>query len=488
VVRKKRKPKFTQRVSLGLRVSPDLKEKLDAAAEHTGRSQSTEAAVRLERSFDRQDLLSDALTLAFGQELAGLLMMLGHVMGPSGYVTVHQKERSLLPFSLGQWTYDPAAYDQAVQGAMRVLNALRPPGEVPKPAADRGVQIADQMIRAVGGGPIDTIPKLAAPKICELLGSIADRCRDFESGQQSELRSPKRRGADTDHKRLGTQRAAERQNRLVPLLTFSEAIELSAFKNWDTSRFQSAELIRPRFTCGPRSFALRIRNSDDRPSWHKGDILILDPDECPRVGDWILAKIDGRPRLAELCSSKDDSGRPTPAAITSDAGVHPAECARAVVTESTRGRPAAARIAAAQESGRSLNQETELQLERSFDRQEVLPEVLTLAYGQKIAGELMQLGAKMKARVDNGDHPYELVLAVMKSAFAICDLAGLAGKPPQRGERLPQDKVKGLLESELKDFLLPDWGRVRPDDAEVERIPQQDLQAMIIEFPRKARV
>jgi hypothetical protein len=188
MVRKKRKPKFTQRVSLGLRVSPELKEKRVAAAVHPGRSQSTEAAVRLERSFDRQDLLSEALTLAFGEKLAGLLMMLGNVIGPSGDVTVHQKDRSPSPFRLEQWTDDPAAYDQAVQSAIRVLNALRPPGGVPKPAADHGVRIADQLIRAVGGGPIDTIPKLAAPKIRELLGAAADRCKNFEPGSQTEQR------------------------------------------------------------------------------------------------------------------------------------------------------------------------------------------------------------------------------------------------------------------------------------------------------------
>src|SRR5215467_2754721 len=106
-------------------------------------------------------------------------MMLGNVMGPSGYVTMHQKDRSLSPFSLGQWAYDPAAYDQAVRSAIRVLNALRPRGEVSRPVADHAVQIADQLIRAVGGGPIDTIPKLAAPGIRDLLGSLADRCRDF---------------------------------------------------------------------------------------------------------------------------------------------------------------------------------------------------------------------------------------------------------------------------------------------------------------------
>jgi hypothetical protein len=264
-------------------VSPELKEKLDAAAEHTGRSQSTEAAVRLERSFDRQDLLSEALTLAFGKEPAGLLMMLGYVMGPSGYVALHREDR--LPFNLGQWISHPAAYDQAVQGAIRVLNALRPPGEVPQSATDHGVQIADYMIRSVGGGPIDTLPKLAALPIRELLGAIADRCKDFEPGKQSE--------------HTGTTGATERQTRLVPLLTVSQAMQLSAFKKWcPSTRFADAKRVSIRFDCGPRAFALEVFNSDELDSFKPGDLLVLDPDARPAHGNWVLATIDHRPALA----------------------------------------------------------------------------------------------------------------------------------------------------------------------------------------------
>lgn len=41
-----------RRVSLGLRVTPDVKRQLDAAADKNGRSQSQEAEFRLERSFE----------------------------------------------------------------------------------------------------------------------------------------------------------------------------------------------------------------------------------------------------------------------------------------------------------------------------------------------------------------------------------------------------------------------------------------------------
>lgn len=59
-----------ERVSLGLRVTADIKRRLDAAAEASGRSQSQEAEFRLERSFDRQGLLEEVLFLAYPQAIA----------------------------------------------------------------------------------------------------------------------------------------------------------------------------------------------------------------------------------------------------------------------------------------------------------------------------------------------------------------------------------------------------------------------------------
>ena len=52
--RPKRQPNPGERVPLGLRVTPELKTRLDDAANQSGRSQSQEAELRLEQSF-RQD-------------------------------------------------------------------------------------------------------------------------------------------------------------------------------------------------------------------------------------------------------------------------------------------------------------------------------------------------------------------------------------------------------------------------------------------------
>src|SRR6266446_6057044 len=75
------------RPSLGLKVTPEVKNKLDAAAKQNGRTQSQEAEQRLERSFQQQDLLDQVMGLAYGREFAGLLMTVGRAMLVTGQKT-----------------------------------------------------------------------------------------------------------------------------------------------------------------------------------------------------------------------------------------------------------------------------------------------------------------------------------------------------------------------------------------------------------------
>ena len=70
----KRQPRKGERFQLGIRVTSEMKRRLDAAAEQTGRSQSQEVELRLERSFERAGLLPDVLALAYGKELADPVM------------------------------------------------------------------------------------------------------------------------------------------------------------------------------------------------------------------------------------------------------------------------------------------------------------------------------------------------------------------------------------------------------------------------------
>lgn len=57
MARPRRDPKEGERVGLSLRVTPDRKRRLDAAVDHSGRSQSAEVELRLDRSFWLEDRL-----------------------------------------------------------------------------------------------------------------------------------------------------------------------------------------------------------------------------------------------------------------------------------------------------------------------------------------------------------------------------------------------------------------------------------------------
>src|SRR4051794_26300370 len=62
---------------LNMRTTPQLREKIEKAAGESGRSLVQEVEYRLERSFDRQDLLTEILTLRFGSGMADMMVRFG---------------------------------------------------------------------------------------------------------------------------------------------------------------------------------------------------------------------------------------------------------------------------------------------------------------------------------------------------------------------------------------------------------------------------
>jgi hypothetical protein len=143
----KRDAKPGERFQLGVRVTPDLKQKLDAAAEMSGRSQSQEAEFRLEHSFDRQGLVLEVLTIAYGsEEVADLLMTLGTVFRVAGEaVTSNSKMRERLKSR--DWTSDPAVCDIAIEAAHTVLESFRPAGSIPWTDAGLGAHVANSVTK-----------------------------------------------------------------------------------------------------------------------------------------------------------------------------------------------------------------------------------------------------------------------------------------------------------------------------------------------------
>jgi hypothetical protein len=116
-----------QRVPLGLRVTPELKERLDNAAKETGRSQSQEAELRLERTFREGDLLPELMAATFGAKLAALLMVVGDAMSAVGPTVAHIDTQT--PEGAEDWLNNPVAFDQAVKAARTVLDAMAPAGQ-----------------------------------------------------------------------------------------------------------------------------------------------------------------------------------------------------------------------------------------------------------------------------------------------------------------------------------------------------------------------
>ena len=122
--RPKRKPMPGARVSLGLRVTAETKQRLDAAAEQSGRSQSQEAELRLEQTFAAEYRLG-------GPSMVDLMETIASVMKSTGihaafYVTGKAMDQ-------GEWMGVPFAFDQAMRAAVAILEHHRPPGEFVTP-------------------------------------------------------------------------------------------------------------------------------------------------------------------------------------------------------------------------------------------------------------------------------------------------------------------------------------------------------------------
>lgn len=181
-------------VDLKVRMREPLRAALEKAASETGGSMNAEAVRRLEASFERSNLHREVLSLMYGSQLGGLLMMIGstlHDVGPhAAFSSTHTLEGSQ------RWLDDPYAFDQAVNAVNGILEALRPPGEPMVPpsltslgqidpalgrsAADMGRGFASAMVSAVAGaGRPSHAPSLQlqndGAEIADMLGSVAKR-------------------------------------------------------------------------------------------------------------------------------------------------------------------------------------------------------------------------------------------------------------------------------------------------------------------------
>jgi TraY domain len=135
--RKPRRANQGERVSLGLKVTPAIKNQLDAEAKRNGRTQSQEAEARLENSFRNERVLDEAIDLGFGRINGDLLISaFGMIMN-----TASKASSALTDYN--HWIDDKDTLRSTVLIIKSLFDALEKPGTV----HDDRVSLSAQFMR-----------------------------------------------------------------------------------------------------------------------------------------------------------------------------------------------------------------------------------------------------------------------------------------------------------------------------------------------------
>jgi hypothetical protein len=158
--------KPSETVGLTLRLKESLRGDLERSAQEHGRSLNSEVIRRLERSFELDQRLEDV----FGsRELFGMARAVATAMDATGrqagFIAGMGTERGSMETSRG-WIDEPWPYEQAALAAVRVLEALRPPGEVAAPDFSR----VDQVV----GGPREEVVEVVKGLLASALPGIGN--------------------------------------------------------------------------------------------------------------------------------------------------------------------------------------------------------------------------------------------------------------------------------------------------------------------------
>lgn len=150
------KRKATDHVQLKVRLREDLRARLERAASKNHESLNREIVERLERSFVRPDHI-EALTLQYGERLAGILLVAGRAMEEAGRLGAFASD----PEAGGEaWHGIPYAYREAANAAMTVIAAYKPKKGPPGPDPgfvkafkidDIGLRAATRLLDAIDG-------------------------------------------------------------------------------------------------------------------------------------------------------------------------------------------------------------------------------------------------------------------------------------------------------------------------------------------------
>jgi hypothetical protein len=118
---------------IGVHVVEKVREKLERDARAADRSLSNHVEMLIERSLDRQDLVPEVLTAAYGPEMAGLLMTIASAMSYVSlevYLQQHVDTRGTAapqpPRNMRPSITDPQSFHEAAKAVRALLERLSP--------------------------------------------------------------------------------------------------------------------------------------------------------------------------------------------------------------------------------------------------------------------------------------------------------------------------------------------------------------------------
>jgi hypothetical protein len=132
-----------QRVSLGLKVGWDIKNRLDAVAKQRGTTQSQEAERRIEQTFSAENRIDHDLDFSFGRAMAGVTLALNYLLPVVAYHSIRENgggtvSAALHSLPLANWPPNIPAIGETAAAASLFLRALGP-GDNPNELADQGI-------------------------------------------------------------------------------------------------------------------------------------------------------------------------------------------------------------------------------------------------------------------------------------------------------------------------------------------------------------
>jgi hypothetical protein len=172
--------KLGEKSTVSIRMSPELKDFLNRAAWLNDRPLSQEAEFRLEQSLYKQNLLPDVLSLAYGRELAGILMAVAVIMVETGREVAGRRGLA----TLDRWVSDPVAFEYAIDEARELLGHLRP-GDVPSPAEQAAARPTEtstswRLLSVLRGDPEHALDFVEHPNR-EIQELLSDRLRELSA-------------------------------------------------------------------------------------------------------------------------------------------------------------------------------------------------------------------------------------------------------------------------------------------------------------------